>query len=117
MSRSWRTRGGSATLRLAMVNVLSEDVFQEGRCVSTPDVHASRAAEAVRLLVLGSDRRIDLPVARLVPALQHRSKHLCRAETRVLRRLQQEHGNIDAIDGLFETRLQVRIVSPVQRRR
>src|SRR5262245_40975049 len=77
-------------------------------------MHASGAAEAVSLFVLGPLDRVDLHATQRISPFELGAEDARRLEAGVLRRLKQEDRNLDASRGGFEPRAQVGIAGPAQ---
>src|SRR5262249_15503211 len=94
---------------------LSECILQERHGVRSPHVHSPGPAEAVLLLVRRHVCRVDLDATERVATFQQWPQDTRGAKTRVLRGLQQEYGDLDPIHSIRKTRLETRVVAPIQR--
>src|SRR5262245_60811981 len=106
--------GGSREVKLIAAGS-AERAREERQHVLSPDVHPAGAAEAMALLVLGHVGRIDLHGILLSPPLELGTDDAAGLETRVLRRLDQEHGNLGLAGGRDETFAERRVAVPALR--
>src|SRR6516164_6207501 len=85
---------------------------EERQHVLSPDVHAASAPETVALLVLGHVGRIDLHGILLPAPLELGADDAGGLQARVLRRLDQEHGNLGLARGGNEALAERHIEAP-----
>src|SRR5206468_8680436 len=79
----------------SMVLPLAEDFGQERQHVLRPDAASPpNSAEAVSLQILLDVLRVDLSGVRFSEPLELAAKNATRLQARILRRLNQKHGNL-----------------------
>src|SRR5438034_11794210 len=99
-----------------MVLPLAEDFGQERQHVLRPDAASPpNSAEAVGLQILPDVLRVDLSGVRFSEPLELVAKNATRLQARILRRLNQKHGNLGFSRGHDEAALKQWIAIPAQR--
>src|SRR5438876_2278635 len=100
----------------SMVLPLAEDLGQERQHVLRPDTASPpNSAEAVSLQILLDVLRVDLSGVRFSEPLELAAKNATRLQARILRWLNQKHGNLGFSRGYDEPALKQWIAIPAQR--